>query len=101
MLKVMLVAVFVIGVAFSGYNAYRYDQLQTQVEVFNQQMAKAITQDDAKMLIKSFILSTNDDTKVLGKSVFGTQNANLNQSLECQADSTDENSKKSNCWLKQ
>lgn len=62
LLKMMLVAVFVIGVAFTSYNAYQYQTLKNRVIGFSDEIKTVTNEDDAKVVIQGFLMGTELDS---------------------------------------
>ncbi len=58
-LKIVLVAVFVSAAVFTGFNAYRYSQLNQKVADFTQNMKAIKTTEDAKLVTADFISNTS------------------------------------------
>lgn len=61
----MLVAVFVIGVALSGYNAYKYQALNREVAKFHEGILTVTDNTSAKQVIKGFIANTYSEDLAL------------------------------------
>ncbi len=61
-LKIALVAVIAIGAVFGGVYAYRYQQLNSEVAGFSEQIQTVETEEDAKVAVQTFLDNTSADT---------------------------------------
>ena len=61
-LKIALVAVIAIGAVFGGVYAYRYQQLNSEVAGFTEQIQAVETEEDAKVAVQTFLDNTSADT---------------------------------------
>lgn len=61
-LKIVLVTVFVVSAVFTGFNAYRYNQLNQQVQSFNTTIDSAKTEAEARTAVQDLVSATKLST---------------------------------------
>lgn len=82
-LKIVLVVVFLLGVFFTGLNAYQAQSLNSRIITFKEQLMNSKTDQEASMVLSDFLAYTDDSTAALSADAFklGTQNSTYTISI--------------------